>query len=531
MSILAGDDSDEEETAGTEAAPFQPSAPSAETELTAVPMQGCAAKNTGRGTYVRAYGKGIRNDWPTDCKLRIDDIKSGSILVADTCSKDCSFGKHCVQNTFTVTLLKKCAASTFGESALCEEPPSKSNHEAVHVWLRLVFDCRVLNAEGAVASIDFRVEGRRLCCGAFRTAYCMSKATFDTICTRVISGDHKWVTYASTRTCSAAKDRPTLLLAATAWWRTRLGYYDMMPHLRRCIIHPVCVWKDVYHNEFVPHMQSRGYSWSLEEDRRKGSESTWRKGRKKALQQFADEAYGPGGKPFRLVSCSDHSAFKECSRCRELRLDLAKLLKEGADSEQIAEKKKEQKQHSDWFYAQRAALENMRQSGNRDDTIFEQVSIPELPCCSTWLCQCATHRLTHMIIMPVSASSSCKCHMCLTNHLSSCVCPAQSDKCGDDSLYTPGGGGRLSGENQSKYTYRISLQASHIFGKLWELSIILPMVITGADFGCTSLLNTLGRMMTNNELSPAKRRLVRGSDVCAVLATHFAPNLRRHTTD
>eukprot|EP00965_Chrysotila_dentata_P232992 6199312-Pleurochrysis_carterae.AAC.1 len=129
-------------------------------------------------------------------------------------------------------------------------------------------------------------------------------------------------------------------------------------------------------------------------------------------------------------------------------------MREGATSEQIAAKKLEQKRHTDWFLGQRAELENMRQSGNRNSTVFEQ-----------------------------------------------------SDKCGDDSLYTPGGGGRPSSDNQSKFTYRLSLQASHIFGKLWELAVILPMVITGADFGCTSLLSTIVRLIKNGELPSEKRRL------------------------
>eukprot|EP00965_Chrysotila_dentata_P017570 583746-Pleurochrysis_carterae.AAC.1 len=88
----------------------------------------------------------------------------------------------------------------------------------------------------------------------------------------------------------------------------------------------------------------------------------------------------------------------------------------------------------------------------------------------------------------------------------------QSDKCGDDSLYLPGGGGRISSANQSRYTYRISLQASHIFGKMWELALILPMLKTGANFGATTLLSSLTRLMRNNDLPAAKRRLVRASD-------------------
>eukprot|EP00965_Chrysotila_dentata_P100214 3310539-Pleurochrysis_carterae.AAC.1 len=82
----------------------------------------------------------------------------------------------------------------------------------------------------------------------------------------------------------------------------------------------------------------------------------------------------------------------------------------------------------------------------------------------------------------------------------------QSDKCGDDCLYTPVDGGRMSGVNQSKYTYRLSLQASQTFGRAWELSILLPQLVTGADFGCTLLLNTITRMMQNKELTPEERR-------------------------
>eukprot|EP00965_Chrysotila_dentata_P098801 3266985-Pleurochrysis_carterae.AAC.1 len=92
-------------------------------------------------------------------------------------------------------------------------------------------------------------------------------------------------------------------------------------------------------------------------------------------------------------------------------------------------------------------------------------------------------------------------------------CVTQSDKCGDDSLYLPCGGGRLSSANQSRYTYRVSLQDSHIFGKLWELTLILPMLKTGANFGAATFLTSIIRLMRNNELQSEKRRLVRATDV------------------
>lgn len=128
----------------------------------------------------------------------------------------------------------------------------------------------------------------------------------------------------------------------------------------------------MYEQEFVPEMQRKGYSWSLTADG-EGSNATWRDGRKQALQAYADETYGDGGKPFRLVSRADHSAFKECSRCKTLRLAVAKLMREGARSDAIAAAKAEQKKHSDWFLGQRNELEKMRQSGKSNETVFEQV--------------------------------------------------------------------------------------------------------------------------------------------------------------
>eukprot|EP00965_Chrysotila_dentata_P209380 6185256-Pleurochrysis_carterae.AAC.1 len=50
----------------------------------------------------------------------------------------------------------------------------------------------------------------------------------------------------------------------------------------------------------------------------------------------------------------------------------------------------------------------------------------------------------------------------------------QADKCGDHKLYLPACGGRTSGNKTSRYKYRISLQASRVFGLLWKLSLVTP---------------------------------------------------------
>eukprot|EP00965_Chrysotila_dentata_P035037 1166097-Pleurochrysis_carterae.AAC.1 len=60
------------------------------------------------------------------------------------------------------------------------------------------------------------------------------------IARNVLAGDKEWVTHSETKTADTRRDRPTVLVEATAWWSQRVRCYDILPHIRRCIIHPVC---------------------------------------------------------------------------------------------------------------------------------------------------------------------------------------------------------------------------------------------------------------------------------------------------
>eukprot|EP00965_Chrysotila_dentata_P017177 570183-Pleurochrysis_carterae.AAC.1 len=68
-----------------------------------------------------------------------------------------------------------------------------------------------------VSSIVLRVEGHRVCVGAFAAVHKIAPATIGKIMRNVRRGDREWVTYESTATTKAS-DRPTLLSEATAWW-------------------------------------------------------------------------------------------------------------------------------------------------------------------------------------------------------------------------------------------------------------------------------------------------------------------------
>ena len=86
-----------------------------------------------------------------------------------------------------------------------------------------------------------------------------------------------------------------------------------------------------------------------------------------------------------------------------------------------------------------------------------------------------------------------------------------SDKCGDACLYLPADY-RKSADNVSLFQYRLSLQANVYAGRLFHLSLLLPNLVTGANFGIQSLLNGLVRMIQLGEISPSCRTFLRGVD-------------------
>eukprot|EP00965_Chrysotila_dentata_P247313 6207677-Pleurochrysis_carterae.AAC.1 len=112
-----------------------------------------------RGKYTRQNGESIRTSWQEECKRHIEKVSNGSLVAVDVCTKDCSYGNHCLQNCFTQTMLKRCAARTFGECIFSGEPASTGNPETVKVWFQLVFGCRIVNAEGQVLNIHFKSNG------------------------------------------------------------------------------------------------------------------------------------------------------------------------------------------------------------------------------------------------------------------------------------------------------------------------------------------------------------------------------------
>ena len=86
-----------------------------------------------------------------------------------------------------------------------------------------------------------------------------------------------------------------------------------------------------------------------------------------------------------------------------------------------------------------------------------------------------------------------------------------SDKCGDSCIYIPADY-RVNADNVGNFKYRLSLQANVYAGKLYHLSLLLPNLTTGANFGIQSMLNGLVSVIRLGEVTPAMRTFLRGID-------------------
>lgn len=149
---------------------------------------------------------------------------------------------------------------------------------------------------------------------------------------------------------------------------------------------------------------------------------------------------------------------KECHECQTKRLAVKDAIRRKCSPNIIFRLKEEYAQHLQWMLRQRYVLETIIQKANHENYLVEN-----------------------------------------------------ADKCGDHCLYLPSST-RVSSSNVGKYVYRVSLQANVYAGKLFHLSILLPNLVTGENFGITSFLSGLVSMIQLKEVTPKTRFFMRGVD-------------------
>ena len=350
-------------------------------------------------------------------------------------------------------------------------------------WFDLARLGRARDASGSVTSIQYKVADRVVCLDTWAAMRGVPPATAQTIDRKLRFGDDVWNTRGRRQEAAAARaELADLSRMAMAWWHIRLGWYERIV-AKGVIQHPrgIC-FSDVYESEFVTEMRILGCHWKLPskiakaktaqpkgsnsdseadaddtDDPGKGSRATWYKGRNMALAELG-AMYNDDKKPFRLVSRKNHSAYKECADCQRLRLAIEEALKLKRSHSVVTERKALLTEHLAIVYKDRATLDRIILSSQSEGYVMEN-----------------------------------------------------ADKCGDQCLYLPSSQ-RISADNVSRYQYRVALQANVYASKLYHLSLLLPNLTTGANFGLTTELCGLVRMIQLGEVTAATRKFMRGID-------------------
>ena len=344
------------------------------------------------------------------------------------------------------------------------------NHSANRAAFADALASCVLRDDCGNVRMSYTMDGFTLCWQAWGHLRGIPRSTMELMDRRLRAGGREWTSSLTAQTVAAERRiRGNLSCAAHGWWYHRLQFYEILPKLG-VILHPRALnWSNVYADEFIPYVRSCGLAWKeppmngtadqLQADEgTSGSTATWYRGRAAALQQLADEKLPPGDK-FNFKSRQKHSAYKECHTCQVKRAAVARAIALRLPPAIIMAEEREYARHLQWMYMQRNKLEIITQMATNERYSVEN-----------------------------------------------------SDKCGDGSLHLPSNGHRVSSANTSLWQFRVSLQANVFAKKLFHLTLLFPNLRTGANFGITSYVTGLCRLIDLKLLTSANTKLMRGCE-------------------
>lgn len=99
------------------------------------------------------------------------------------------------------------------------------------------------------------------------------------------------------------------------------------------------------------------------------------------------------------------------------------------------------------------------------------------------------------------------------------------DGCGSSFLYSPSEGSRETAADASRFQYRFAMMCNLFPGHLLRLSLVLPCVVKGGNFGCSAYFSTLVELKRRKELASHHVRMTDSgpdNDTAATHAFHWA---------
>ena len=155
-----------------------------------------AAARDGRGKYDRSGDKGRKIAWLPHVQAHMKSIEKGdlsAIVASAACAIDCAHGGKCVERVASIRVLKQCAAESFGEAALLGQWEQLTQaHTANRQWFDLALSGRLVDDQGVVTTVLYRVGDQLVCAPAWGAMRGVKPTTCATIDRLVRAGEMTW---------------------------------------------------------------------------------------------------------------------------------------------------------------------------------------------------------------------------------------------------------------------------------------------------------------------------------------------------
>eukprot|EP00965_Chrysotila_dentata_P132407 4378463-Pleurochrysis_carterae.AAC.1 len=259
------------------------------------------------------------------------------------------------------------------------------------------------------------------------------------------------------------------------WWLMIFPLWDAIPN-EFLIKHPRLIWERLYDLYFA-EISTYGACPPLTSKTNKAP-GAWYTARTEALRRYSIKHFGlkelpaDSTKPtnfsnpepkawFKLRARPDHSNYPECAECRDHRLEVERLVTEKAPRADINKVRDLQLKHVQNMFAERDVCAELENEAHRSTTtVFE-----------------LDDKLgSHWQFLPMPQNE------------------------------------RLGKKTAGNWRYRQCLQGNSFPGVGNFLSVVPPMLRTGANFGCSAFCYSLYRLIEVGKIDSRVKRIVRQTD-------------------
>ena len=432
-----------------------------------------------KGRYTRSEGRGMSEGYAKTAWDHLQRIENEGSL-GHMCTSRCPFEQNCYKS-LTPNNLLRAHYSIYGTKVSREQQREgwkyvceKTFAEVKLARRSLVLGSFTRNISDGMLVEKFMVDSiGPVCSDTCRISHGIPDGTWNQLVASARSGqlreEQDWDEAGMNDYELTDNQKSEAAETTIVWWMIWLDLEDQMPN-EAAIQHRVVVWEQVHEQEYKPDMEWFGMCTALSRPR-------WTALRLEALKRLSIEYYGADekGAPSVLLTLCErpaHSNFAACVQCHH-----------------------DKKSWADFRIAARGGKVTQADARKFKEKLSRHIQ------------EVKDERMKSLLLSNEAAS-----RVEWTYEL--------DDACGSDYMYWPLKPGRESVEDANHYKYRFAMQVNLYLGHLSRLSLILPCVVKGGNFGCTAHFSSLLRMHELGVLGSVQIRQTDGGPDNDCATTH-----------